>query len=166
MKRILYMVFWIMMLILAIGCMILALNSTMILIETWQDLYYLPDDLERSLLVFGLTLFFLSITVLFLLMAKKRFSMRQNIRKRGIEGWLKGLSAMWAVLIIIGLAMFGFSYLVNTVFQMGEGPSGLSWYFIFQGSTLVILGSFMISLLSFLEKQYALKNTTSKLTGD
>ncbi|NLD22229.1 MAG: hypothetical protein GX664_07140, partial [Bacteroidales bacterium] len=156
MKRILYMVFWIMMLILAIGCMILALNSTMILIETWQDLYYLPDDLERSLLVFGLTLFFFSSTVLFLLRAKKMFSLEQNtkITKIGsIERVLKWLVAIWAVLIIIGLAMFGFSFLVNKVFQMGEGPSGLSWYFIFQGSTLVILGSFMISLLSFLEKQ-------------
>lgn len=154
-----------MMLILAIGCMILALKSTMILIETWQDLYYLPDDLERSLLVFGLTLFFLSSTVLFLLRAKKMFSLEQNtkITKIGsIERVLKWLVAIWAVLIIIGLAMFGFSFLVNKVFQMGKGPSGLSWYFIFQGSTLVILGSFMFSLLTFLKKQYNIIMPASK----
>jgi hypothetical protein len=154
-KFILSMSFWIIMLNLALGCIIIAVNDTLELIETWQEVYYLPDDLDRSFLVFGFTLFFLSITVLFLLMAKKRLSIEQNAIStniRGIGGWLKGLATMWAALIVFGLGLFSFSFLVNTVFQMGLGPSGLSWFLFFQGSTLVILGSFMYPLLIFIKK--------------
>ncbi|MGE4433527.1 MAG: hypothetical protein AB7D40_05855 [Bacteroidales bacterium] len=143
---------WMLIPILALGFIIVGVNGSMQHIDTWQDVYYLPDDLDRSCLLFGTSFFFLSITVPFLLTAMKKVSVGPGVNIGRLKGWLYGLTVMWAALIVLGLGMLLSTYYVNTFFQLDYGPGALSWYLFFQGCILILLGFLMCPLLIFYQQ--------------
>lgn len=124
--------------------------------DTWRDIYYYPNDLDRDFLVIGVALFFLSITAPILFAVMNRiFNKVTEPDRHAISNikMLKGLSLMWSVLLVLGLSLMSLSFLIDLIIKKDYGPSPLSWYLFIQGFVLVVMGLFVYPLLCFFKTE-------------